>query len=75
MINEKLILETLASHTGRLADLQIALAGLTALVESRLPNLTPEQKETLQKGVETQKKDSESLRLGADSLQRAIRGL
>jgi hypothetical protein len=52
MVNEKLILEALANHTDRLADLQMALAGLTALVESRLPNLTPEQKERLQKGIE-----------------------
>ena len=75
MINEKLILETLANHTGRLADLQMALAGLTALVESRLPSLTPEQKATLQSGIEIQKKDAESLRLGADNLRRAIQGL
>jgi hypothetical protein len=52
MINEKLILETLANHTERLADLQMALADLTALVEPRLPNVTPEQKATLQNGIE-----------------------
>ena len=53
----------------------MVLAGLTALVESRLPSLTPEQKATLQSGIEIQKKDAESLRLGADNLRREIQGL
>ena len=53
----------------------MVLAGLTTLVESRLPSLTPEQKAALQSGIEIQKKDAESLRLGADNLRRAIQGL
>jgi hypothetical protein len=72
MTNEKLILETLANQTERLADLQYALAGLTALVESRLPGLSAEQKATLQSGMEIQKKDAEVLKAGAERLRQAV---
>lgn len=75
MINEKLILETLANHTERLASLQMTIAGLTALVESRLPGLSPEQKATLQSGIELQKKDAESLKSGAERLRQAVEKL
>ena len=75
MINEKLILETLANQAERLADLQYALAGLTALVESRLPGLSPEQKATLQSGIEIQKKDSKALKFEAERLRLAVKTL
>ena len=75
MINEKLILETLANQTQRLADLQMHIAAITALLESRLPGLSPEQKATLKSGIEIQKKDAESLKAGAEQLRQAVQKL
>lgn len=74
-MNEKLILETLANLSQRAADLQYALAGLTALIESRLPGLSPEQKYTLQKGIEIQKKDAEVLKSAVEPLRKALKKL
>jgi len=71
-MNEKLILETLATLTQRSADLQYALAGLAALVESRLPGLSPEQKDVIRKDIEIQKKDAETLKSGAERLRQAL---
>jgi flagellar biosynthesis/type III secretory pathway M-ring protein FliF/YscJ len=74
-MNEKLILETLANHTKRLAGLQLAIAGLTALVISRLPNLSPEQIEILKNDIETQKKDSEALQSAGEQLLLTVQKL
>lgn len=74
-MNEKLILETLGHHTERMADLQLTIAGLTALVISRLPNLSPEQIKSLQNDVEIQKKDAEILKSGAIRLREALEKL
>ena len=57
MINEKTIIETLANQTERLASLQETLAAFIALVESRLQNLSPQEKEMLKKGVVALKSD------------------
>ncbi len=74
-MNEKLILETLANHTDRLAGLQYAIAGLTAVIESRLPNLSTDQRETLQKSVEIQKREAETLKSGAEHLRQVLQNL
>jgi len=74
-MNEKLILETLANLTKASADLQYALAGLTALVESRLPGISPEQKAMLRNEIEKQKKDAETLRRSVEPLQEALKKL
>lgn len=74
-MNEKLIHETLANHTERLADLQMNLAGLTALVISRLPNLSPQEKESLQSAVDLQMKDAETLKRAVEPLREALKKL
>jgi hypothetical protein len=58
-----------------LADLQQALAGLTAFVESRLPNLSPDEKEMLKKGIKTQMSDAEALKDGVKNLRQALQNL
>ena len=51
MINEKVIVETLANNTKSIAGLQSVLAGFSELLASGLPNLSPEQQATLRKGA------------------------
>jgi hypothetical protein len=75
MINEKILIETLANHTERLADLQQAFAGLTSFVESRLPNLSSEEKEMLKNGVKAQMSDAEALKDGVKNLRQALQNL
>jgi hypothetical protein len=55
--------------------LQQALAGLTAFVESRLPNLSPDEKEMLKKGIKTQMSDAEALKDGVKNLRQALQNL
>jgi hypothetical protein len=70
-MNEKQILETIANMMDRIACLQLALAGLTALVASRLPELSQEEKDGLQKGA-TQQNDANGLQSLVNSLRNQI---
>jgi hypothetical protein len=51
MVDEKLILTTLAKLTKTTAGLQLVIAGMSELLASRLPNLTEQQKSVLQNGA------------------------
>ena len=74
-MNEKLILETLANHTERISILQENLAGLLAVVESRLPDLSQEQKVTMKNQIDAWMKDASDLKTAVKPLREALKKL
>ena len=75
MINEKLILETLANQTTRVATLQENFAAILAFLETHLPDLSQPDREMLKKGANLFLSAGDSLSHDAERLRQAIRKL
>lgn len=75
MINEKLILTTLAKLTKTTAGLQLVLAGMSELLASRLPNLTEQQKSVLQKGASNLRVEAGAQDAAGEALLTSLRSL
>jgi len=73
MMNEKLILETVANLTKGLAGLQAVVAGLSQLLSVGLPNLSPQQKAVLENGATTLLKEAEAQSAAGENILSAIR--
>ena len=75
MINEKLVLTTLAKLTKTTAGLQLVLAGMSELLASRLPNLAEQQKSVLQNGANNLRVEAAAQDAAAEALLSSLRGL
>ena len=75
MINEKLILTTLAKLTKTTAGLQLVIAGMSELLASRLPNLTDQQKSVLQNGANNLRAEADAQDAAGEALLSSLRSL
>lgn len=75
MVNEKLILETIGNLLRNHAQLERVVAATNQVLISNLPDLSPEQKEGLQGGVDELLSHAERELLAAKKLLDLARGL
>lgn len=73
MIDDKVLLETVANLTKGLGGLQSVVAGISQLLAAALPNLSTEQKAVLEKGAATLMKDAEGQCAAGENLLSALR--
>jgi hypothetical protein len=75
MVNEKLILKTLANLTKTTAGLQLVIAGMSELLASRLPNLTDQQKSIFQNGANNLRAEADAQDAAGEALLSSLRSL
>ena len=73
MIEEKVLLETVANLTKGLAGLQSVVAGMSQLLAVGLPNLSPQQKSVLENGAATLMREAAAQAAAGENLLSALR--